>query len=110
MGEIFKDVYSEQNNLIGLKAMDSQYYFDPEHDYICVKRNDGNIIRDVRELARTETGLWYPKIIELTVIESDPDGAEISRQVTNVDTVFIKMVSVFPKGTFDPDNLPRIIK
>jgi hypothetical protein len=110
MGEIFNDEHTERNNLIGLKANGSRFYFDPEHDYICVKRNDGQIIRDVCELARTENGLWYPKRIELTVIESDADGAEISREVTNVDTIFVKMVSEFPKGTFDPDNLPRIIK
>jgi len=110
MGKVFQDEYTEQNNLIGLYANDSRFYFDPEHDYICVRRNDGQIIRDVRELARTENGLWYPRRIELTWIERDTDGAEISRQVTNVEAIFVKMVSEFPEGTFDPDNLPRKIE
>jgi len=110
MGKIFEDEYSEQNNLIGLKAMGSLFYFDPEHDYICVKRNDGRLIRDVREMARTENGSWYPSRIELTLIERDIDGAEISRQVTNVETIFVKMVSEFPEGTFDPDNLLKAIE
>lgn len=110
MGKIFRDEYSEQNNLIGLKASGSRFYFDPEHDYICVRRNDGQIIRDVRELARTENGLWYPRRIELTWIERDTDGAETSRRVTNVETIFVKMVSEFPDGTFDSDNLPKTIE
>jgi len=110
MGKIFKDEYSEQNNLIGLKANGSLLYFDPEHDYVCVRRNDGQLIRDVRELARTENGSWYPRRIKLTLIEKDTDGAEISRQVTNVETIFVKMVSEYPEGTFDPDNLPKAIE
>jgi hypothetical protein len=110
MGKIFEDEYSEQNNLIGLKAMESLFYFDPEHDYTCIRRNDGRLIRDVREMARTENGSWYPRRIELTLIERDIDGAEISRQVTNVETIFVKMVHEFPEDTFDPDNLPKTIE
>jgi len=75
-----------------------------------IRRKDGRIIRDVRELARTENGFLYPRRIELTWIERDTDGAEISREVTNVETIFVKMVSEFPEGTFDPDNLPRKIE
>jgi hypothetical protein len=93
-----------------LKAIGSQFYFDPEHDYVCVKRDDGSIVREVRELARTKNGSWYPRRIELTVIEKDSEGREVSRRITNVETLFVKMISEFPKGTFDPDNLPRSIE
>lgn len=110
MGEVFQDEYCEQENLIGLKAGGMQYYFDPEHDYICVKINDGDLIREVRELARTENGSWYPRRIELTIIERDTEGVEVSREVTNVETLFVKMVPEFPEGTFDPVNLPRSIE
>lgn len=109
-GKKFQDEYAEENGLIGLKVSGRRLYFDPEHDYI-VRRVDGQRqIRDVTELARTENGLWYPRRIELTIIEKDTTGAEVSRQVTNVDTIFVKMVSEFPEGTFDPDNLPRTIE
>ena len=110
MGKIVQDEYSEENNLIGLKAMGSLFYFDPEHDYICIRRCDGELIREVRELARTENGCWYPRRVEIIRIDRNPEGSEISREITNVDTVFVKIVSEFPKGTFDPDNLPKTIE
>ncbi len=114
MGQIFEDEYSEQNNLIGLKAMGSLFYFDPEHDYICIRRCDQvegrELIREVRELARTENGWWYPRRVEMIQIDRNPEGTETSREVTNVDTIFVKVVSEFPEGTFDPDNLPKTIE
>jgi len=110
MGEIFQDEYAMRNNLIGLKTAYSLYYFDPEHDYICVRTDYGRLITEVRELARTENGSWYPRRVELMEIEQNTEGTEISRQVTNVETIFVKMVSEFPEGTFDPDNLPRTIE
>jgi hypothetical protein len=61
-------------------------------------------------MARTENGSWYPRRIEFTLIEKEIDGAEISRQVTNVETIFVKMVHEFPEDTFDPDNLPKTIE
>ncbi|MHC4573221.1 MAG: hypothetical protein ACYS76_03685 [Planctomycetota bacterium] len=131
-GKIIEDEYSKAHDLICLRAFGDQLYFDPEHDYICVRRiygrnrTDGHIsfkaeeeipenrykqlIRQVTELGQTGNGLWYPSRVEGILIHSNDQGEEISRTVTYTDTIYIKMVSDFPTGTFDPDNLPRIIE
>ncbi|MHC4395477.1 MAG: hypothetical protein ACYS1A_07450 [Planctomycetota bacterium] len=133
-GKIIDDEYSKENNLICLRTFGQQLYFDPEHDYICVRRcfgpssTDGHIslkaedeistrnyegserIVEVTELAQTNNGLWYPRRIEGISIQRNAQGDEISREVTYTDTIYIKMVSDFPTGTFDPDKLPKVIE
>jgi hypothetical protein len=131
-GKIIADEYSKTHNLICLRAFGDRLYFDPEHDYICVRRvygrrrTDGHIsfkaeeeihgnqykqlIRQVTELAQTGNGLWYPRRVEGILIHSNDQEEEVSRKVTYTDTIYVKMVSDFPGGTFVPDNLLKVIE
>jgi hypothetical protein len=119
-GEIIEDEYSSENNYVCLRAHGSRFYFDPEHDYVCMRReyledHDGtgerhSLIRQVAELAQTEEGWWYPRKMSLIRVNKDAEGEEISREVTCADNIYVKIVSEFPAGIFDAKNLPRAIE
>ncbi|MHC4623131.1 MAG: hypothetical protein ACYS4W_04440 [Planctomycetota bacterium] len=118
-GAIIEDEYSSENNYVCLRAHGSRFYFDPEHDYVCMRReylqdhDDAdqrhNLIRQVTQLAQTEEGWWYPGKMSLIRVNKDAEGKEISREVTCVDNIYVKIVSEFPAGIFDAKNLPRVI-
>jgi hypothetical protein len=119
-GKIIEDEYSLENNYICLRAHGSRFYFDPEHDYVCVRREyladygdmseRHGLIRQVTELDRTEEGWWYPRKMALIRVNKDTEGEEISREVTCVDNIYVKIVSKFPAGIFNAKNLPRVIE
>ncbi len=118
-GKIIQNEYSEQNNLICLEAYNSLFYFDPKHDYICIRREyldkqsnetgTYHYVQEVTEMTQTENGWWYPCKVEWIRVNLDDDGEEISRQVNNVTEIYIKIVSGFPKGIFEAKNLPKEI-
>lgn len=107
----------------------SLYYLDQQRDCICIRQEyyqlrnapwqkdkswlygvDPNIIpedltsiREVAELARTDTGQWYPKKIK-TWLNNDTANLE---EPTHIETVYLKTNPQFPKGIFDSKNLPK---
>ncbi len=119
-GMIVENEYASENSLICLRAYGSLFYFDPEHDYICMRREymkdyaDGNgayqLIREVTEVAQTEEGWWYPRRMALVKVNKNAEGEEISRQTTCVDHIYLKIVSEFPADIFEADNLPKAIE
>lgn len=116
-GKIIQNEYSGQDNLICLEAYNSLFYFDPEHDYICIRREyldkhsdetgTYRYVQEVKEMTQTGNGWWYPCKVEWIRVNLDDDGEEISRQVNNVTEIYIKIVPEFPKGIFEAKNLPR---
>jgi len=111
-GRIIEDDYSKAHGLLRWKPGDGRtLYFDPKHDYVCVRHEQpgGTLVQDTLDFARTETGLWYPRTVQLTMVQQDTEGQETSREVTHVDRLFLKPVPEFPQRTFDPGNLPTVI-
>ncbi len=116
-GKIVQDDYSIDNNLICLRAYRSLFYFDPKHDYVCLRRkytqqdeDEAGAYRFIREttgLAQTGKGFWYPRSSDWIQVNLDADGKEISRQVNVTDHIWIKVTSQFPEGIFDRDALPK---
>jgi hypothetical protein len=119
-GKIIEDEYSLENNYICLRAHGSRFYFDPQHDYVCIRReylaDHGDIsgrhslIRQVTELDQTEEGWWYPTKMVLIRANKDTEGEEISREITCVDNIYVKIISEFPAGIFNAKNLPGAIE
>ncbi|GAF67443.1 unnamed protein product [marine sediment metagenome] len=60
-------------------------------------------IREVAELARTDTGQWYPKKIKTWL---NNNMAKLG-EPTHIETVYLRTDPQFPKGIFDPKNLPK---
>jgi hypothetical protein len=112
-GRIVEDEYSKAHGLLCWKPGDGRtLYFDPKHDYVCVRseQRGGTSISDTVDFARTEPGLWYPRTVQLTVVQQDSEGRETSREVTHVDKLFVQPVPEFPAGTFNARNLPKAIE
>ena len=116
-GKIVEDDYSKENNLICLRAYRSLFYFDPQHDYLCLRRKytqqhedeagTFRFVRETTELAQTEKGFWYPRSSDWIRVNLDADGKEVSRQVNTTDHIWVKVTSQFPEGIFDRDSLPK---
>lgn len=108
-GRVIEDEYSRQKDLICWQSGGRAIYFDPSHDYICVRlqQSNGCWIRDTLDFARTDAGFWYPRTVRLTIVKKDAEGVEISREVTVGERLFLKPVLQFPRGTFDPDRCPK---
>ena len=105
------------------------YYLDPNHDYMCVRKedfqrrirgsiemegvdfdisqipNELNSFRLVSEFGQTDSGRWYPKIIEQYSKSRDPNGNEKPIGLSTVFTLYLKINPEFPEGIFDPNNL-----
>jgi hypothetical protein len=111
-GRIIEDEYSKARGLVCWKPPDGRtLYFDPRHDYVCTRheQSGGTWIRDTMDFARTDAGLWYPRTVQLTIVETGAAGQEVSREVTAVDKLFLKPIPAFPRGTFDSGNLAALI-
>jgi hypothetical protein len=112
-GRIIDDEYSKAHGLLRWKPGDGRtLYFDPKHDYVCVRseQRGGTLISDTVDFARAQTGLWYPRTVQLTVVQQDAEGRETSREVTHIDRLFVKPVPEFPSAVFNPRNLPKAIE
>ncbi len=111
-GRIDEDEYARRNNLVCWKSQGRSLYFDPNHDYVCVRseQSDGCWIRNTLDFARTDAGLWYPRTVQLTIAQKDAAGVELSREATVIERLFLKPVPGFPEGMFDAACLPRTIE
>ncbi len=129
--------YSQKNNFIALEkisepsysngnltspAQKDIYYLDPNHDYMCVQKeeyqhpaNNGNDLKDyesnsdkalselrtitsITEFGKTDNGQWYPEEIEkYSKIQGHSEFISL----------YLKTNPEFPEGIFDPNNLPK---
>lgn len=108
-GRIAQDELSRRNGYICWETQGRTFHFDPAHDYCCVRleQSGGTWIRDTLSFARTEAGLWYPRQVQLTMVQTTDDGQEPVREVTHTDVLFLEPVSGFPQGFFGASRLPR---
>ena len=108
-GRIAEDDLSRQNGYLCWETQGRTFHFDPAHDYCCVRlaQSNGTWIRETLDFARLETGIWYPRTVQLTIVKKDAEGQEISREVTHTDRLYVQPVPEFPRGFFDSDRLPR---
>ena len=114
--KIIEDDYSKSHNLIAVRIGRILRYFDPLHDYVCVRYEsrieDGKILlREMADIVQTEEGYWYPRSETGSVISFDDDGSEISREVTFVQRYFVEKVTNHPEDYFDVDkNISKILE
>jgi len=107
------------------------YYLNPHKDYICQRlehyrrqnapwqkdkswldgldpnsvRPDATGITQITEYGQTDSGKWYPKVVTRTIVGVSKD--ETPGVFTTTNTIYLKIAPEFPKGIFDPENLPR---
>ena len=116
VGKIIEDKYSQSHNLIAVRIGGILSYFDPLHDYVCVRSEsrigDGKILlREMTDLVQTVEGYWYPRSETGTVISFDDDGNETSCEVTFVQKYYIEKITDFPNDYFDSNkNISRILE
>lgn len=105
------------------------YYINPQRDYLCERREsysqrraswqkDGSWLADVdsekipadsyhineiTEFAQTDARQWYPKKIKSTWC----NDTSKAKQRQSFQTIYLKTNPKFPKGIFDPENLPK---
>jgi hypothetical protein len=131
---VVEDDYSQKNNLIGVElVLDEDYrfrptldkcliYLNPTKDYHCQKITmeyqqppdvevDEHMaaiyVTQVADFVQTEDGQWYPKAIEDWTSVWDRDGNASPLKRSLVRTVYLETNRDFPRGIFDPENLPR---
>jgi len=90
--DIVQNDYARNNKLIRIEVQNSEFYLNPNRDYICQKKVKNNQETDVIEFRQTEAGQWYPKKTK---------GLGTSK------TVYLVTDPEFPEGIFDPNNLPK---
>lgn len=86
--DIVQNDYARNNKLIRVEVQNSEFYLNPNRDYICQRKTKNNQETDVIEFGRTEAGKWYPKR-------------------TTSNTIYLETNPEFPEGIFDPNNLPK---
>ncbi|MBN2180266.1 MAG: hypothetical protein JW715_00015 [Sedimentisphaerales bacterium] len=138
--------YSKENNLVAFerileptvidgKLIDAAkkeiYYLDPNHDYICVRKedfqrrfresiemkdadfdinqipNELNSVSIVSKFDQTDSGRWYPKLIETYSKSWNANGNEKTLGLSFINTLYLKTNPEFPEGIFDPNSLPK---
>jgi hypothetical protein len=111
------------------------FYLNPEKDYICQRRElhtDPNaewqqdsswregldpkevllqtrtILDEVIEFGQTDTGQWYPLIIERRIASHRPDTLDfVPLRLNDTTSLWVNTDPEFPEDTFDPANLPK---
>ncbi len=78
---------------------------------IIEKSAESTVIREVIDFGQTETGHWYPSVLETRITPVLTDGTVDTRDKKysgklNRITVYLDTESVFPDGIFDPENMP----
>jgi hypothetical protein len=111
---LVQDDYSIENNLICLERIQKHdssydqflYYLNPRRDYICERylsqwkiidnEPDSVSIRDVLEYGQTDSGKWYPRMIQWISFEGDEQTGE------STSMIYLRTDPEFPEGVFDP--------
>ena len=77
------------------------------------KSAESTVILDVIEFGQTDTGYWYPHIIETTRTLIQADGGTVDPrtaihpQLWGRMMVYLDTESEFPDGIFDPESMPH---
>ena len=114
--KIIEDDYSKSHNLVAIKTGRILRYFDPLHDYVCVRYEsrieDGKVLlRELTDLVQTKEGYWYPRREKGIVIDFDENGEETSREQTFEHMYYVEKMENISKEFFDvEDNISRILK
>lgn len=129
--DVLQDDYAKQNDLICIEELlqgwrrqgivlprKKRYYLNPQRDYICQRLetesvypapwhqddswlegvdpasipNEYSSTIEVTEFSQFQTGHWYPRKI---------------KEPGKTRTVYLETDPEFPKGIFDPENLPK---
>jgi hypothetical protein len=131
MQELYQGMRDGQR---AIKPSKYLYYFNPSRDYICERIElyyltnaswqkdkswiegvdlnilgpDSSTITEVKEYRQTELGQWYPYKIETSISVYDVNiNAFGPYSFNNVKTVYLNTNPIFPKGIFDPNQLPK---
>lgn len=126
----------KKNNNISRLPRKLLVYVNPDKDFICEKRitmdqldapwqsdpgwldgisssnihkEDWTLIREVLEYSRTDSGRWYPKVIQSRQIRAKRSEEENNRNKGRLYTVYFKENPSFPEGIFDPRQLPQTV-
>ncbi len=116
VGRVIENDFSKSHHLVAVKTGRMLSYFDPRHDYACVRyehtiKNGKTLLRELTGFVLTREGYWYPRNETGTVIRFDDDGNEISREVTFTHRYFIEKLVDLPKDYFDVDkNISKIME
>lgn len=91
-----------------------RWFLNPARNYICQRNELFNVsspisAMEILEYARTPNGQWYPRKIQKTEYERIRRNGEMLPEIS-YKVIYLFENPVFPKGLFDPDNLPRIIE
>jgi len=120
-----------ENGKLRFPAEKRLYYIDPEHDYMCIRKDQfwNNSSRqhnpdvdqldfdpetiptrptsrtEITEFTQTETDAWYPARIEHNSIKYDDNGNELPSSPYSVKKIHLVINPEFPEGIFDPENI-----
>jgi len=93
------EIYHEKNDAVQ-QTKNSLRIFDPDSIWgIPIS------VAQVVEYAKTELGLWYPKVIEKRAVGWHQDGTPYEQHTFR--TIYLNTEPEFPEGIFDPENLPE---
>ena len=95
-GEIIKNTYSEENNLICTETQSMRFYFDPANEYMCVRieTSDGQVMHEIQEFGQTDSGMLYPSKIS---------------QGDRITYIYAQDVNDDLRARIDPELLPNLI-
>lgn len=125
---IAQDDYAEQRGLICIRVHGnilkydteegaekiSYFYFDPQHDYLCYKKDisrpgpgTNKKFREVLEYAQLESGHWYPHKIFSRSTYQERDG-RIFGGKGGFRTLYVDTETEIPEEVFSPDYLLKL--
>lgn len=147
-GKVIQNDYAAKGKLICIESCDESfikdgklmhpaarrvYYLDPEHDYMCVRREnykhhvtpydyppsideidfdpdstplEPSTVREVIEFGRLDSGQWYPKKIQKQEKRCVNEGYGWETELSvELITLYIQTEPEFPEGIFDPNKI-----
>lgn len=110
--KVVEDEYSKENNLICcMTEAGNKYYYDPEHNYFCVRtvRSDDNIGYEITEIGKTESGMLYPKSGRSASYHQNEDKTGTYLAGYSTFRIYARDMNESLEELLDPRRLPNFV-